>query len=283
MYMDLHTHSNYSDGLCKPAELVTLAARHGLRAIALTDHDTIDGIAEFMAAGRLVQEVATVPGVEISTSCFNREVHIVGLFISPDNTRLAYFLDQAKKERNRRNISIAARLTGLGYPIDVETLGRSHDEGKVVGRPHFARYLVDNFGFGTMDEVFDKLLKRGAPAFARRELPEPEEAINAIHAAGGVAVWAHPIYRRQNERSWCRKVLKRLAPAGLDAIEAYYPGFDAQQTAVVRELAATFKLALSGGSDFHGTPEDYDVEGSNSVALQVPGELLEELISRKAT
>ncbi len=278
--IDLHTHSNFSDGLCTPSELIKLADEYELGAIALTDHDTIDGIAEFMFAARCVTDVIAVPGVEISTNCFNREVHIVGLFISPDNTQLKYFLDEAKKERNRRNISIAAKLTQLGYAIDVAMLKQNYVEGRVIGRPHFARYLVDHFDFVDTDAVFSKLLRRGAPAYVKRELPEPEEAIAVIHAAGGIAVWAHPIYRQYNERSWCRKVLKRLVPAGLNAIEAYYVGFDGQQTAIIRDLALSFGLALSGGSDFHGRPNEYEIAGKRGASLPVPGELLKELLDR---
>ena len=133
---------------------------------------------------------------------------------------------------------------------------------------------MENYGFPTMQSVFDKLLKRGCPAYVQRTLPDPVRAFEAIHAAGGVAVWAHPVYRERNERAWARRVMKRFAPLGLDAVEGYYSLFGPHETELVTELAAAYRLALSGGSDYHGLNSPNLRIGVGAGGLRVPESLL---------
>jgi predicted metal-dependent phosphoesterase TrpH len=278
--IDLHVHSNFSDGTLSPKELISLAEELSLRAIALTDHDTVEGVNDFLAAGSNSESVKTIPGVEISTNYMGRELHIVGLFIDHENLFLLEFLEEVRKKRHQRNLEMAARISCLGYPVSLDDLDKIAD-GNVIGRPHFARFLVDNYEFETMYDVFAKVLRRGTPGYVARKLPSPAEAIEAIHQAGGVAVWAHPIYRDRKERSWCRKVLKHLVPSGLDGIEAYYTSFGLYQTQVVEAMAKEFGLAVSGGSDFHGSNQPGIMLGSGKGELKVPADLLSEL-SRRA-
>ena len=275
--IDLHLHSTASDGTLTPRELVEAARAAGLAAIALTDHDTLAGIPAFLAAAGGAAPEA-IPGVELSTRFEDREIHIAGLFLDPASPELATFLEDQRRERRERGELMRQKLTRLGYPISQAELDDCC-RGAMPGRPHFARILVARYGFADNVEVFDKLLRHGAPGFVPRRLPDPATAIAAIHAAGGVAVWAHPVYRQRRETAWLRRVLNRLVPepVGLDAIEGYYSLFGPEETKLVTGLAATYGLALSGGSDFHGanTPKLHIGTGGGKMA--VPDELLPEL------
>ena len=280
-YIDLHVHSNSSDGSDSPGEIVKIAAASGLDAVALTDHDTVGGIPEFLEAAHEFPEVEAIPGVEISTMFGNRELHIVGLFLDHTNPDLCAFLEEMRKNREIRNEAIRRKLNSLGYPLtwDHPALAAAGDTAS-IGRPHFARALMEDYGFPSLQSVFDKLLKRGCPAYVQRTLPDPVRAFDAIHAAGGVSVWAHPVYRERNERAWARRVMKRFAPLGLDAAEGYYSLFGPGETQMMIELTRTYQLALSGGSDYHGANSPNIALGSGAGKLRVPAELLGPLKAR---
>jgi hypothetical protein len=271
--IDLHAHSAASDGTFSPSEIVAAAVAAELAAVALTDHDTTDGIDEFMAAGKAHPEMLTIPGIEISTLFEGREVHIVGLFIDYHNPELLTFIRRIQGERHDRNLKLMEKLEQSGYPVSIDDV-KAVSGGKIIGRPHFAQVIKEKYAFNTLQDVFENCLKRGAPGYHPRILPQPAEAINAIHAAGGIAVWAHPVYRNRNERSWVRRVLRKIAPEGIDAVEAYYSKFDANQTRIMTELAREFNLALSGGSDFHGE----NSPGVRFGDLDVPENLLPPLL-----
>lgn len=277
--IDLHCHSNYSDGTETPEALLEEAQKVGLDALALTDHDTVDGIPGFLQAAAKYPDLLAIAGVEISTLHSGREIHIVGLFLDYNCVELQEFLKDIQFKRRQRNELMAMKLTSLGYDVDIEEI-RAKAGGKIVGRPHFAAHLLKNYDFEDFQDIFDKLLKRGAPAFVPRSLPSPHEAIEMIHKAGGIAIWAHPIYRRSKERSWCRKILKELVPAGLDAIEAYYTQFNEQQTKIVKDLAKEFNILLAGGSDYHGSHHPDIFLGTGYGELRVPADLLAELQRR---
>lgn len=277
-YIDLHVHSRSSDGSDTPSGIVELAAAADLAAVALTDHDTVGGICEFLEAAKRFPDLEAIPGVEISTMFGNRELHIVGLYIDHENPTLCEFLEEMRKNRSVRNEAIRLKLNFLGYPLtwDDPALAAAGDTAS-VGRPHFARALMEKHGFPTLQSVFDKLLKRGCPAYVQRTLPDPVKAFEAIHAAGGVAVWAHPIYRERNEHAWARRIMKRFSPLGLDAVEAYYSLFGPGETELITRLAETYQLALSGGSDYHGDNTPNIRIGSGAGGLRVPESLLEGL------
>ncbi len=274
--IDLHIHSTASDGSLTPAELIDMAEELHLAAAALTDHDTVAGVDEFLQASS-GRSVIAVPGVEISTAFDRREVHIVGLFIDHHSPELNVFLDDICNKRHERNEKIIAKLQGRGYDITLEEAAAIAG-GDVVGRPHIARILLEKYDeFEVLQDVFDKLLKKGRPAYAPRALTTPVEAIRQIHHAGGVAVWAHPIFRQPNEYHWCRKALKYLKHAGIDAIEVYYTSFNAEQTEMLRNYAAEFELAMSGGSDYHGAAYSETRMGTGGGGLRVPYEFYETL------
>ena len=280
-YIDLHVHSSSSDGSDAPGGIAELAAAAGLAAVALTDHDTVGGIPEFLEAAKRFPELEAISGVEISTMFGNRELHIVGLYLDHVNPELCAFLGEMRRNREVRNEAIRIKLNSLGYPLtwDHPALAAAGDTAS-IGRPHFARALMENYGFPTLQSVFDKLLKRGCPAYVQRVLPDPVRAFDAIHAAGGIAVWAHPVYRERNERAWARRVMKRFAPLGLDAVEGYYSLFGPGETQMVTELAGIYSLALSGGSDYHGRNSPNIGLGVGAGKLRVPAGLLGPLKER---
>lgn len=278
--IDLHTHSSCSDGTDTPAELLAKAEKTGLEALALTDHDTVAGIPAFLEAAKKHPGILAIPGVEISTLQANREIHILGLFLDHRHPEFLDFLNNIQRKRRERNEAMARKLADLGYDIDIETV-RQLNCGQIIGRPHFADYLLKNYAFENFQDVFEKLLKRDAPAFIPRSLPPPAAALEIIHRAGGLTVWAHPVYRKSGERAWCRKILKELVPAGLDAIEAYYTQFSERQTQTVKELALEFNLALAGGSDYHGSHHPDIALGTGYGELRVPAAILQELCKRR--
>ncbi|MDD3153925.1 MAG: nickel-dependent lactate racemase [Victivallaceae bacterium] len=274
--IDLHTHSCRSDGTDTPRELIEHAAAAELAAIALTDHDTVEGIEEFLSAAGGHPELEAVPGVELSCRYGAREMHLVGLYIDHHNPELLAFLEKMRTERNLRNERIRLKLEALGYPITQEEL-QAAAGGAAIGRPHFAKILVERDYFANVRAVFEKLLKRGCPAYAPRELPPPEKAIEVIHQAGGIAVWAHPIYRCRNERAWAKRILKHFVPAGLDAVESYYSLFGREETQIMSSLAEEFQILESGGSDYHGGIRPDFALGSGAGGLWVPEQLLAKL------
>lgn len=280
--IDLHVHSTASDGLIPPGEIPAMAAKIGLTAVALTDHDTVDGVGEFLRAAAAYPQLMAVPGVELSVQYCSRELHFVGLFVDHENPELADYLAAQRLERAERAERMRARLTSLGYPITMDELYEVCGND-CPGRPHFAAILVRKFGFPDLATVFQKLLKNGAPGYVSRFLPPPAAAIRVIHAAGGVAVWAHPVYRDRNEHSFARRIIRKFSvpEIGLDAVEGYYSLFGPNETSMLLGLAGEYGIAVSGGSDYHGRPEQDIFLGTGAGKLRVPDSLLPELLKRR--
>ena len=276
--IDLHVHSTASDGTESPAQLVVNAKSAGLSAIALTDHDTVSGVREFMEAGR-ESGVKTIPGVEISTWNHSKELHIVGLFINPEYERLISFLENMREERVVRNRAIIRKLQSYGYSITEDEVFEVSG-GESLGRPHIAATLVKKGYFSDIQESFDILLKRGRKGFIPRSLKPPEVACSLIHEAGGVAIWAHPVSgQHSGERSYVKKMLKVLLPAGIDGLETLYTTYTPHQTALLEEMAETHHLLRSGGSDFHGRNRPGTALGTGGGGLAVPNSFLEKIES----
>ena len=271
--LDFHTHSSASDGSDSPEELIHAAQRTGLSAIALTDHDTISGLPEFLRAAE-VSGVTAVPGVEISANLYNKEIHILGLFVDPVAPGLTAFLEAVRNKRNIRNQQMIEKLNIIGYQITLEEL-QNAASGESIGRPHVAELLVKKGYFTSIQEAFDNCLKRGARAYTPREPLPPGECINAIHAAGGLAFWAHPVYGARGERATVRRFLKVLVPLGLDGLEVYYSSFTERQTVMLNEMAQEFGILRTGGTDYHGEEVHPGIRlGVGTGTLCVPDELL---------
>lgn len=280
--IDLHIHSYYSDGTDSPADIVRLAAEKQLSAVALTDHDTVDGVAEFMAAGAEYPGLETWGGVEFSCRYCQREVHILGFLCDLDEPGFADFMKKMRSGRVERAAALQSRLASLGYPLSGDEIAAQSaalpgGAPPSPGRPHFAAALLKKYPdrFKDWDDVFSKLLKRGAPGFVERKLPMVSEVLSVIGNARGVAIWAHPVYRSRNERAFVRRMLRRFAPLGLDGVEAYYSLYGVEESEMLNGFAEEFGLARSGGSDYHGANSPGISLGSGAGKLRVPDELLQ--------
>ena len=239
--IDLHMHSSMSDGTLSPTQLVVEAARRGARAIALTDHDTTAGLAEARTAGAK-HGVSILDGIELS-AWIGREVHILGYFVDPANPTLAEVTERQRTGRERRARAICARLGELGMPLDPEPI-IAGAEGN-VGRPHIAKAMIKAGYARSNQEVFDKWLGNSGPANVPIERLGAEEAIAVIHAAGGVAVLAHPGVDDFSEE------VPTLVEAGLDGIEVLHPAHGKDMVDRFRAMARAHGLVATGGSDFH--------------------------------
>jgi predicted metal-dependent phosphoesterase TrpH len=244
--VDLHTHSNYSDGLLSPAALVEEAAARGIRFLGLTDHDTVAGIPEAQEAGRrLIVEI--IPGVELSTSLAGGEgVHLLGYFVDVENQALQDRLAVYAAARRERMTRMVERLRMVGAPIDEERIEMIAGHG-TVGRPHLARALMDAGYATSIPDAFDRYLGAGKPAYVPRPRIDPRDAIALVRAAGGVAVLAHPF-----NPGGVESVLDSLVPAGLRGMEVDYGEYSAEDRETLRQIAARRGLIATGGSDFHG-------------------------------
>ena len=243
---DFHTHSTRSDGVLAPSALVDLAYEHGVRVLALTDHDTLDGIAEAEAAAARHPGLLLVPGVELSCDVPGTEVHILGYFVDRDDAELQRQLESFRAGRIDRAQRIVAALDRLGAPIEWERVQEIAGEAS-VGRPHIAQALLERGHIATFAEAFDRFIGRDGPAYAERAKLEPAEAIAMIVRARGLAVFAHPGFTKEYQR-----VAGELAAAGLFGLEAHYKHYDPETVASLVALAERHSLFALGGSDYHG-------------------------------
>lgn len=243
--IDLHLHTNASDGALSPSELVLEARAAGLSICSITDHDTTAGTEAVVEAARDAG-LELIPGIEISAVADGRDVHVLGYFIDCASPDLRQFLARQREDRLRRVREIGERLAALGAPVDVAPIAADAARGRSVGRPQIAAALLAAGHVATRNEAFDRFLGAGCPAFVPRQGSRPEEVIAIIHGAGGIASLAHPGLTRRDD------LLPALAAAGLDALEARHSDHDALTEARYRAQARELGLAVSGGSDFHG-------------------------------
>jgi predicted metal-dependent phosphoesterase TrpH len=275
--IDLHLHTTHSDGSFSTGEVMAFAKQVGLTALAITDHDIVDGIPEATALGKELG-IEVVPGVEISSRLGESELHILGYFLNWTDPLLAQRLSTLRDSRHLRNPKIVQRLNELGIPITYEEV-RALAGTESVGRPHIARLLMEKKFVTSAKEAFDRYLANGRPAFIDRELPEPAEAVRWIREAGGVPVLAHPTWVRTSADG-LRVLVRELKTAGLGGIEVHYSTHTPSQTTEYLDLAKQCDLLVTGGSDFHGvTKPDIDV-GVGRGQLKVSEKLLDPL--RKA-
>lgn len=245
--IDLHLHTTASDGSLTPSALVARAAAAGLRIIAVTDHDTLDGLPEARQAGT-VHGVRVIDGVEITAVEDRRDVHMLGYFVDPANAELRDFLSAQRLDRLRRVRDIANRLALLGFPIDAESLlaEGARTPGRSIGRPQIAAALIAAGHARNREDAFDRLLGNERPAYVARRGARPDDVIDIVRRAGGIVSMAHPALTKND------RIIPRLASAGLAALEARHSDQDALAEERYRALAAQHGLAVSGGSDFHG-------------------------------
>ena len=271
-FCDLHMHSNASDGTDAPESLPALATAAGLSAIALTDHDTTDGLPACAAACAEIG-IDFVPGIELSVDprpVLGSEsderfgtLHILGYFVQHDHQALLAIRDEVRDARAERNPQIIKNLNRLGMDIDYDHV-LDHAGDAVVGRPHIAAVMVEHGYAASVTDAFERFIGEGRPAYARRDPIYPQLAINAIHAAGGLACLAHPIQMRYGDIDHLRDALTKLKDVGLDAMECYHSDHTLEHRLNFERLADEFKLIVTGGSDYHGHRKCIDL-GSQQV------------------
>lgn len=266
--IDLHVHSTASDGSLSPGGVVKRAAGAGLRAIALTDHDTLAGVPEAIAAGEHYG-VRVVGGCEFSALAPWGEMHVLGYFLPPELPELDAFLERCRADRMRRAQEMVQRLQRLGVDLSFESV-LQESAGGAVGRPHVARAIVRQGRAIDLGDAFDRFLGRGRPAFVEKTLPQFRAITDLVHAAGGLVSVAH-----LKERG-TRAFIERLKGEGLDAVETRHPSHDPDLRARLTDIALQLGLLRTGGSDWHGDPEPGVTHGSIGSQC-VPIEWLERL------
>ena len=272
--IDLHTHSTASDGTLSPEELVYLAKKEKLQALALTDHDTIDGLKPAYKTAKEV-DLPFLCGIEISIKFEGPgHFHLLGYFLEPKIPKINEVLLKLKKAREERNKKMIEKLNNLGIRITLEEL-KEIAQGE-IGRPHMANLLVKKGIVKSFEEAFQKYLKKGAPAYVSKALLLPEEAIKLILEAKGVPVLAHPVTLKLNLLE-LKNYIKKLKDFGLMGIEVFYPEHTTDFTKFLMEFAKELGLLLTGGSDFHGKNKPDIKLGKGLNNLNVPFECYKNL------
>jgi len=279
-FVDLHTHSYASDGDLAPAEVVRLAESRRLAALALTDHDTVAGLDE-AARAAAETKLRFVPGVEISARFKGGTLHIVGLGIDPRSSRLGRVLSDLRAWRRQRNPQMVAKLRSLGIDISMQQL-RRFAEAEAGGRPllgrlHMARLLCRKGAAKSIGDAFDRYLAPGRPAFVEKEKLSARQAIEAIHAAGGVAILAHPPQLNYGNLAQLERLVRSYVHHGLDGMEVYHSDNTPAQTRQYLDLVKRLGLLISGGSDFHGPAKPHTPLGRPRVPLVAVERLLARL------
>jgi predicted metal-dependent phosphoesterase TrpH len=275
--IDLHAHTTASDGALEPEGLVDLARETGLAAVAVTDHDTVDGAPRALAAGK-ESGTEVVPGVEISAEFNPGTMHMLGYFIDPEHPALTGPLFELQDARQRRNPRIVESLNNMGFGLTMDEVEQAAGGGQ-VGRPHFARVMVDKGYAADVQEVFDKYLAKGGPAYVEKFRLTPEECISMIRRAGGLPVLAHPFTLRLEDGELA-DLVDRLKSEGLEGLEVLYSEHTPEMADKYLNLARRLELLPTGGSDYHG-PSKPDVSlGRGMGDLAVPYQFLDDMKKR---
>lgn len=273
MHCDLHTHSLFSDGSCTPAQIIAQAKEAGL-TVALTDHNTVAGLPEFMAEGSK-QGVRAIPGIEFSTVCHGRELHLVGLFIAPEHyARLEDVAAEFQRKKAQSNEEMVRRLNAAGYEIDYHALLARSPNGN-INRAHIAAALVEKGYVASVQEAFDKLLDENLPFYVPCERLQTTEAIRILREIKAVTILAHPLQDLSAQE--LRETLPELKGAGLMAMETHHSSYDDAAIALAAEIAGEFGLLPSGGSDFHGLAKPNIRLGVGKGNLRIPTAFLDAL------
>lgn len=273
--VDLHVHSNHSDGTYSVNELIAYGKEKGLKAIALTDHDTVSGVKEALYEGEK-QGVIVIPGIEISCGNGNSEIHMLGLNIDHKSSVFNEFIISCKESREQRNRRMADKLCELGMEVDYDELLTRY-QSSTITRAHFARYLHEAGYVKSKNEAFDRFLGDGKPAYLTRERITPKDAIEMIKKAGGHPVLAHPLlYKMGKDR--LESLVDYLKGMGLEGIEALYSLNTKSDDERLIKMAKNHGLFITGGSDFHGSNKpDIDL-GVGKGNLRVPADVLENIM-----
>lgn len=272
--IDLHTHSNASDGSMTPAEVIEAAKKANLKAIALTDHDTIDGIYEALEAAERF-DIECIPGIELSAFYKELEIHIVGLFLNIEDEKFKKRLCDFRQIREKRNIEMIQKMQEAGIDITLEKLQET-EGNSVITRAHLARYLLRIGYIHSISEAFDKYLSPGMPFFVPKTGVSSKDCIETIRENGGVAILAHPLTYKFS-RAELIECIETLKSYGLQGMETYYSTFSEADHRDMKRLADIYGLLYSGGSDFHGSVKPHIHIGKGMGRLVIPYDVLEKL------
>jgi 3',5'-nucleoside bisphosphate phosphatase len=279
-FVDLHCHSTASDGTFAPADVVQLAVRSGLSALALTDHDTIGGVAEAAAAAELAG-IDFLPGIEISAEFPHPgTLHLLGYGVDPASESLQNLTATLLAGRDNRNPKIIEKLQQLGVAITMEEV-ENEAGGNVLGRPHIAAILMRKGYVSSIKQAFEKYLAPGGLAYFDKERLTPRRAIELIRESGGLPVLAHPFQLRTENDGQLDRVVKDLVDLGLVGVEVFHSDHDAVWIEKCTSLADRYGLLKTGGSDFHGTNKK-DIELGWAHGRRIPRELFDSLVERLA-
>ena len=276
--IDLHTHSLCSDGAQTPTDVVRTAAEAGLAAIALSDHDCIDGVQEAMDAGKALG-VEVIPAVELSAQS-DTELHILGYFVDIHNKKLQDMMAYALKVRDERQEEVCRKLNEQGFDITMDEL-RKEANGKVLCRAHFAQIMVRKGYAESVKDAFNRYLSVGCYAYSNRQALTGPEAVSLIREAGGIAVAAH-LHLIKMPDDELKEYLKSLIPYGLDGIEGYYTDYTPDMEQRYRAMAEELGLVISGGTDYHGANKPHISIGKGKGDLEIPYSVLDGLRARHA-
>ncbi|MFV0464766.1 MAG: PHP domain-containing protein [Lachnospiraceae bacterium] len=272
--VDLHVHSSESDGTFTPRALAKEAFKQGLSAFALTDHDTVNGIAQARDAAS-EHGIKLISGIELSTNYQNIEVHILGLFVDETNQEFLNQIHRFRQSRYVRNEKMYSLLREKGFPI-TEADVRDMFPDSVLTRAHIARYLYEKKYISTISEAFDRYIGEGKSCFVPRDKITPADAIRMIHRVNGIAILAHPI-KYHLTKSNLDGLVSYCSLSGLDGIEAIYSTYQTSDEHDIRKLARKYSLAISGGSDFHGFNKPEITMGHGLGHLYIPFSVLDNL------
>lgn len=282
-YIDLHIHSTASDGTLTPTEIVQTALKSTKSekdpiVIALTDHDTVAGVSEFLKEAKKNKErVTAIPGVEISTNYHGVEIHILGYNVDPENKELLEQLKICRESRDGRNEKIIARLQAEGFQITMEDI-KPEDPNETIARPHIAKQLMKKKYVSSVKEAFDKYLAEGRSCYVERIMPTPQEAIALIRNSGGIPALAHLMYYKKLNAAEKEVLISELKEAGLEGIEAYYNTYTPVEEEYVSSLAKQNALLLTGGTDFHGQNKPHISLFTGQGNMEVPEAILPEFM-----
>lgn len=281
--IDLQAHTTESDGTSTPSQVIADAAELGLAAIAVTDHDTIAGLPEAIDAAK-EHDIEFIPGVELSVEDDIGRFHLLGYLFDPSDSRLAETLVQLRRSRAQRNDQIMQRALELNLPITWEDVReQAGEDAEVIARPHIAAALLKRGVVASRQEAFDVYLTPGKPLYFPKMGLTPTQAAEMLHAAGGVAVIAHPGLSKWAEPARLAERLAGLKDSGLDGVEAYYSQHTPEQTAAYLAIARDLDMLVTGGSDFHGDPKPHVRLGVIYEGGPAPLSILAPLKDRAAT
>lgn len=278
--VDFHMHTTHSDGTYSPEELIRACKEKNLSCVSVTDHDTLSSF-DACQDEAWKQGIELIPGIEISATFEPGTMHILGYFMDRNHPRLKAVLEDIQKIRRERNASMIAKLNELGIEITLEevlqeALGEVDPDIKQIGRPHFAKVLVKKRAVKDKKEAFEKYLGKGCPAYLDKQRLTPEEAVDLINEAGGIASIAHPKQMKVDDATMENEI-KKLAGCGLGGLEVYNSCQDIEENAVYLKMAKKFDLVATGGSDFHGEAKPSVQLGFAGAGIQMGYEMVDAL------